>query len=116
MRKIVLALSLPLFALILYPILPKSPDITPSEWQEDLAYFKEQMVKNHKNVFHHITEAEYYSDIAKLHQDIPSLKDYQIIVRLEMITARIGDGHTSVHLQGGFKRYPIVVTWFGDEL
>jgi len=90
--------------------------ITPAQWQEDVTYFKEQLVKKHKNAFHHVTKEEFEKDVEKLHNDVPSLKDYEVIVRLMQITAKIGDGHTVVHLPANFMRYPINMNWFGDGL
>jgi hypothetical protein len=87
-----------------------------SKWEQDIAFFKQQLVKRHKNAFHHVSQAEYEKDIDQLSRDLPRLKDYQVIVRLMQITAKVGDGHTGVHLPTAFKRYPIHFVWFGDEL
>lgn len=89
---------------------------TVAQWQEDVIYFKEQMVKKHKNAFHHVSKEEYEKDMEQLYKDVPVLKDYEVIVRLMQITAKIGDGHTSVHLPANFKRYPIRLNYFGDDL
>lgn len=90
--------------------------ITSAQWQEDIKYFGEQLVKKHKNAFHHVSKEEFEKDIDQLYNDAPSLKDYQVIVRLMQITAKIGDGHTGVHLPNSFKRYPVVLNWFGNEV
>ncbi|HEU5167860.1 MAG TPA: hypothetical protein VFU29_20085 [Chitinophagaceae bacterium] len=90
--------------------------ITSAQWQEDIKYFGEQLVKKHKNAFHHVSKEEFEKDIDQLYNDAPSLKDYQVIVRLMQITAKIGDGHTGVHLPNSFKRYPVALNWFGNEL
>lgn len=90
--------------------------LTASQWQEDVRYFKEQLVKRHKNVYHHVSKEEFEKDIEQLYNDVPSLKDYQVIVRLMQITAKVGDGHTGIHLPTSFKRYPIRLSWFGDDL
>src|SRR5258705_13484162 len=74
------------------------------------------MVKKHKNAFHHVAKEEYEKDMEQLYKDVPVLKDYEIIVRLMQITAKIGDGHTAVHLPADFKRYPIRLNYFGDDL
>jgi hypothetical protein len=93
-----------------------NPPITAAQWQEDIRYFKEQLVKRHKNAFHHVSKEEFENDIERLYNDVPSLKDYQVIVRLLQITAKVGDGHTAVHLPGTFKRYPVALNWFEDNL
>lgn len=91
-------------------------NLTKDQWKEDIRYFKEQMVKRHKNAFHHVSKEEFEGDIEKLINDIPSLKDYQVVVRLMQVTAKIGDGHTAVHLPESFQRYPLRLNWFGDSL
>lgn len=90
--------------------------ITSAQWQEDIKYFGEQLVKKHKNAFHHVSKEEFEKDIDQLYNDAPSLKDYQVIVRLMQITAKVGDGHTGVHLPNSFKRYPVRLNWFDNEL
>lgn len=90
--------------------------VSADKWQKDVTYFKEQLVKRHKNAFHHVSQVEYERDVDQLSNDLPGLKDYEVIVRLMQITAKVGDGHTSVHLPTTFKRYPIHFIWFGTEL
>jgi hypothetical protein len=90
--------------------------LTPEQWKSDVRYFKEQMVKRHKNAFHHVSKEEFENDVAQLMKDIPSLKDYEIVVRITQITSKIGDGHTRVLLPSGFQRYPLLFNWFGDSL
>src|ERR1044071_10447618 len=87
-----------------------------TNWQEDISYFKEQLVKKHKNPFHHVTKDEFEKDVEKLYQDAPTLKDYEIVVRLMQITAKVGDGHTNVHLPDYFHVLPAAFNWFGDDL
>jgi hypothetical protein len=93
-----------------------SATLTSAQWQEDVKYFQEQLIRRHKNAFHHVSKEEFDRDMEQLYNDLPSLKDYQVIVRLMQITAKIGDGHTGVHLPPSFKRYPVIMNWFGDDL
>ncbi len=52
-------------------------NLTAAQWQEDIRYFKEQMVKKHMNAFHHVSKEEYEKDMEQLYNDAPSLKDYR---------------------------------------
>src|SRR4030095_7220372 len=90
--------------------------ITSSNWQEDVRYFGQQLVKKHKNAFHHVSKEEFERDVETLYEDVPSLQDYEVIVRLMQITAKVGDGHTAVHIPTSFRRYPVNLNWFGDDL
>ena len=103
-------------ALAFASLISHSQSLTSAQWQEDVKYFKEQLVKRHMNAFHHVSQEEFNKDADQLYSDVPSLKDYQIIVRMMQMTSKVGDGHTGVHLPTTFKRYPIRVNWFGDEL
>jgi hypothetical protein len=107
------------FCLTLLPLLlaavVHSQTLSASKWQDDVKYFREEIPKRHKNAFHTVNQEEFYADVDRLIADIPTLKEYEIIVRLMQITAKVGDGHTRVHFPS-FQRYPMVVNWFGDEL
>jgi len=100
----------------LYAVGQTAASITSSNWQEDVRYFGEHLVKKHKNAFHHVSKEEFEKDVETLYKDVPSLQDYEVIVRLMQITAKVGDGHTAVHIPTSFKRYPVSLNWFGDDL
>ncbi|MDQ3063425.1 MAG: class A beta-lactamase-related serine hydrolase [Acidobacteriota bacterium] len=87
-----------------------------AQWREDLQYLARELPKRHKNLFHTVSREEFEKMVAELDRAIPTLDDYQIIVRMQEITAKVGDGHTFVHLPQTFKRYPLVLYWFGNEL
>ena len=90
--------------------------LTHAQWQADIKYFQQELVKRHKNVFHHVSKEVFEKYVEQLYNDAPSLQDYQIIVRLQQITAKVGDGHTNVHIPLWFKRYPVGLRWFDDDL
>lgn len=117
MKNCFLVVAISLFSIFSRAQSQKVNDsLTTAQWKEDISYFKERMVRKHKNAFHHVSKEEFDSDVERLYNDASSLKDYQIIVRLLQITAKIGDGHTAVHLPETFKRYPIALNWFEDKL
>ncbi len=87
-----------------------------AQWREDLQYLARELPKRHKNLFHTVSREEFEKMVAELDAAIPTLEDYQIIVRMQEITAKVGDGHTYVHLPQTFKRYPLVFYWFGNAL
>lgn len=92
------------------------PALSKAQWREDLQYFARQLPKRHKNLFHSISREQFERDVAELDAAIPSLQDHQIIVRMLQIAARVGDGHTGVHLPRAFRLYPFGLYWFGHEL
>jgi len=94
----------------------QAPVLTKEQWREDLRYFAKELAKRHKNLFHSVSREEFERAVAELDTAIPSLEDHQIIVRMHQIGARVGDGHTGVHLPSYFKLYPFGLYWFGRDL
>jgi hypothetical protein len=95
---------------------PKLSSLSASDWRDDLRYFAGEIPKRHKNAFHHVTRSEFDRDVKALDAAIPALHPDAIVVGLAKLTAKIGDGHTSVHFPAEFVRYPIQLYWFGEEL
>ncbi len=104
------------FFVVLFSNAQQQKAISSVQWQEDVKYFQEKLVRMHKNAFHHVSKEEFEKDMDLLYKDVPSLKDYEIIVRLMQITAKVGDGHTGVRLPSTFKRYPVRLFWFDEGL
>ena len=92
------------------------PALTKEQWREDLRYFAAELPKRHKNLYHATTREQFERAVAELDAAIPSLQAHQIIVRMQQLAATVGDGHTGVHLPPYFKRYPLALYWFGNEL
>src|SRR5262245_40145144 len=94
----------------------QTPALTKEQWREDLRSFARELPQRHKNLYHTTSREQFERAVAELDAAIPSLQDHQIIVRMHQIAATVGDGHTGVHLPPNFKRYPVVLYWFGREL
>lgn len=95
---------------------PRPPTLTKEEWRQDLRYLAAQLGKRHKNLYHAVSHEQFERAVADLDAAIPTLQDHEIVVRLHQIAALVGDGHTGVHLPTYFKRYPLALFWFGDDL
>jgi hypothetical protein len=95
---------------------PATRTLTPAQWRGDLKRFATELPKRHKNAFHTVSREEFQRAVADLDADIPSLQDHQVIVRMKQIAAKVGDGHTGVHIPTSFALYPVSVYWFGAEL
>jgi hypothetical protein len=94
----------------------RRPTLTKEEWRKDLRYFAEQLPKRHKNLYHAVSKEQFERAVTDLDAAMPTLQDHEIIVRLQQIAALVGDGHTRVQLPAYFKRYPLALFWFGDDL
>jgi len=92
------------------------PLLSPDKWKADVAYMAKELPNRHKNAFHHISREQFEQAAKKLEAEAPQLTPNQVVVGMMQLTAIIGDGHTNVHLPGYFRRFPLAVGWFGDEL
>jgi hypothetical protein len=90
--------------------------LSKAQWREDLQYYARELQKRHKNVFHNVSREQFEKSVKELDEAIPALEDYKIIVRMQEITAKVGDGHTAIYFPAWFKFLPVRLYWFGDEL
>jgi peptidase S41-like protein len=94
----------------------RMPAIGKEQWRDDLRFFAREMPRRHMNLFHSMSREEFERAVGELEAAIPSLEDHHIVVRLQQIAARVGDGHTGVHTPSWFQLYPLALHWFGGEL
>ncbi len=92
------------------------PELHTDEWTEDIDYFATELPLRHKNLFHNITEQEFNEDIKNLKKDITELEDYEILIELMKIIAKIGDSHTNINTDYSkyFSGFPIKIQIFDD--
>ena len=85
-------------------------------WRQDLRFFVTQLRERHRNAFHLVSQQQFADAVTALDQQIPRLKDYEVVVGLENLAAMVGDGHTFVASSGSQHRFPVRLYWFGNEL
>lgn len=92
--------------------------LTKEQWRQDLKYLAKELPRRHKNAFHTVSREAFERAVAELDVIIPSLQESEIIVRLQQIVAMVGDAHTtfSTFPPKTFRRYPLSLVWFGNEL
>jgi hypothetical protein len=92
--------------------------LTKEQWRQDLQYLARELPRRHKNAFHTVSRDAFERAVAELDAAIPSLQEFEIIVRLQQIIAMVGDAHTSLSAfpPKTFRRYPLSLAWFGNEL
>jgi hypothetical protein len=66
--------------------------LTAEQWKADLAQMNERVREEHLEPFHSLTEAEWERMLERLGKDIPTLSDTQIMARMAIMVAAIGDG------------------------
>ncbi|HEV8632372.1 MAG TPA: hypothetical protein VGV61_18805, partial [Thermoanaerobaculia bacterium] len=95
---------------------PPLPTLTAAQWQADVETFLRQLPQKHANAFHHLSRADYEAAAAALRARVASSNADEILVGMLQITARIGDGHTYVHMPGSTHRLPVELLPFGADL
>ncbi len=90
--------------------------LNPDAWRDDLRYLARELADRHVNAFHTVSRENFAAEVARLDAAIPSLNGDEVLVGFMRIVALIGDGHTHLDLPPSFRRYPVELRWFGDEL
>ena len=117
MKHPAIALCL-LFLSGLLPALAQSTAPHPSaqQWREDLDYLAQEMPRQHKSLFHTMTQAQFEQAVQALDADIPRLNDDEIVVRLAQIGAMVKDGHSGLELldMPGNVHIPVLFAQYSD--
>jgi hypothetical protein len=99
------------------PLDTASADQRLALWQADIDTYEAWMRERHAGLFAVTTEESFTESLAALRRDLPTLRDDQIVVRLKMIAASVGSGHTGVWpSRGAFvpRRLPFDCKWLAD--
>jgi hypothetical protein len=87
-------------------------------WRADLEFLRREMPKNHANLFHAMTPAEFDGALAAISSRLPTLARHQAIVELMRLDALVQDGHSNLSpwrdTVVAFHTLPIVFYRFGD--
>jgi hypothetical protein len=84
-------------------------------WRTDVDYLARELPKRHLNAFHAMSREEFARAIAELRTKSTTANDDQMLVGFMQITARVGDGHTRVHLPANAHRLPVSIGQFENE-
>ena len=88
-----------------------------AKWREDLAILREQMPKNHGNLFHTMTREQFDGAIDALESALPDLTAGQVKVGIMRLVAMVNDGHTRVRQESlGNHILPVKLHFFADGL
>ncbi len=83
-------------------LLPEREFSRDEGWRYDLAFFAQEAERMHYNPWRRTSREDFHAAVAKLHEQIPELSDAQVVVELQKLAAKLGDGHSGVSL--GSKR------------
>lgn len=93
-----------------------APHLSAQQWRDDLHYLAQEMPKQHKSLFHTMTQAQFEQAVQALDADIPRLNDDEIVVRLAQIGAMVKDGHSGLELLDvpGNVHIPVLFAQYAD--
>jgi len=91
-------------------------DLEPDDWHADLDSLATGLVARHRDAFHEVSPAQFDAAVARLHERIPRLSGTETLVGFEVITALIGDGHTYIETDHHYRRFPLELFWYDDQL
>jgi hypothetical protein len=92
-----------------------APQLTPSQWHEDLRFLSSQLAKRHANAFHFISREAFDREVQELDSRLDQLNPDQIFVGMDRIESSVGDGHTYIRLPSDSPVYPVRFGYFGDQ-
>jgi len=104
-----------------YPVPSRAPPPAATRlgrWRQDLRYLASELPRLHGNAFHTRPRVELEASIRALEARLERLSDAEVAVGLAAIVASVGDAHTDMApwRELGFRRLPLAVEWFGDDL
>jgi len=87
------------------------------QWRADIDYLASELPKRHPNPFTVTSRETLLGLLNALKGDVPLLADVDIVQRLQMAVASLGDGHTFVNTNVySLTFFPLVVYPFSDGL
>ncbi len=90
--------------------------MAPDDWQVDLEALAGGLVERHRDPFHLVSRERFDATVAGLHDRIPELSGTGVLVGFDEVAAMIGDGHTRVATDEHYRRVPLELFWYGDQL
>tara|TARA_R110002072_G_scaffold95197_27_gene209936 strand:- start:8544 stop:9791 length:1248 start_codon:yes stop_codon:yes gene_type:complete len=86
------------------------------KWKEDLEIYKASIEQKHIDIYHSITKEDFTKEWNEIYNNVESLSDFEIILKLMRLTRRINDGHTAVSLRNlSTHRFPFEIAWIENR-
>ncbi len=90
-----------------------------SDLKNDIQVIIDSLPKLHPNLFFEISEQEFIDNFNSVKNAVDTLSDFEIVMKLQEATAKIGDQHTKI-LFGEYLTphgsYPFEIRLFSDGL
>jgi hypothetical protein len=107
-----------LVGIINIPAQDAAPKLTPAQWQADLEFLADRMVKQHPNIFRRVKKEDFDAEVKALNGRIPLLSEDEILVGFMKVVAMVRDGHTGLYPRAYFRSgiYPVRFYLYSDGL
>ncbi|SFS51194.1 S41 family peptidase [Lutibacter maritimus] len=86
------------------------------DWKEDLKIYKESLEQKHIDLYHSVSKETFLTEWSKIYNNVESLNDFDIILKLMRLTRQINDGHTAVSLRNmTTHQFPLEVEYIDNQ-
>ncbi len=86
------------------------------DWKEDLKVYKESLEQKHIDLYHSVSKETFLTEWSKIYDNVESLNDFDIILKLMRLTRRINDGHTAISLRNiPTHRFPFEIEFIEGQ-
>lgn len=86
------------------------------DWKEDLKIYKESLEQKHIDLYHSVSKETFLTEWSKIYDNVESLNDFDIILKLMRLTRQINDGHTAVSLRNmTTHQFPLEVEYIDNQ-
>lgn len=98
-----------------YTYSPKVRGKREDKWLADIEFMTKELPKNHINLFYELGEEDFYNNLERIKEKIPTLTDDEMIVEVSKLIASVSDEHTQFVLKDQL-RYPFRFYYFEDGI
>jgi hypothetical protein len=67
------------------------------DWNIDLDYLAKELPEKHYNLFSVKSKEDFLSGINAIKSDSKQLNDFQVVLRIQQLIAKMGDSHTMLY-------------------
>lgn len=86
------------------------------DWKEDLKIYKESIEQKYIDLYHSVSKETFLTEWSKIYNNVDSLNDFDIILKLMCLTRQINDGHTAVSLRNmTTHQFPLEVEYIDNQ-
>ncbi len=85
-------------------------------WKKDLKIYKTSLEQKHIDIYHSVVKNDFLREWKDIYNQVDTLNDFEIILKLMRLTRRINDGHTSVSLSNiSTHQFPFKIKLIEDQ-